>query len=82
MDGANGGVWKWIAAILVTVLIAGAPAIVQAVRSPTRDDVDVIRDRQVQVLIHLGELDQQVLALQNLVSDLKDDLERLAAGRR
>jgi len=72
MDERSAGVWKWIAAILVTILIAGAPAIIQAVRSPTRGEVDYIRERQVQVLIHLGELDQQVLALQDLIRDLRE----------
>ena len=69
-------VWKWIAAILVTILIAGAPGIIQAVRSPTRDEVEFIRERQVQVLIHLGELDQQILALQDLIRDLRELLAR------
>ena len=77
MDGANGGVWKWIAAILVTVLIAGAPAIVQAVRSPTREDVDEVRERQVESLIHLAELDEKVFALQEVLRDLKEQLERI-----
>ena len=70
--GAN-GVWKWIAAILVAVLLAGAPAIVMAVRAPTNEEVDLIHERQLQMLVKLSQLEEQL-------SNLERELEEHEAG--
>jgi uncharacterized protein YpmS len=68
------GVWKWIAAILVAVMLAGAPAIVQAVRAPSQAEVDLIRERQNTVLQRLAAIDVQIAQNQSLLAELLAEL--------
>ena len=51
------GVWKWIAAILIAIMLAGAPSIVQAIKAPSQAEVDIIRERQNVVLQRLAGID-------------------------
>jgi uncharacterized protein YpmS len=68
---APNGVWKWITAILVAILIAGAPGMVQAIKAPSQEEVDLIRERQVQVLIRLAAIDEQLEVNEALITDLQ-----------
>lgn len=71
---APNGIWKWIAAILVAILIAGAPGLVQAIKAPSQEEVDLIRERQVQVLIRLAAIDEQLQANETLLTELQHEL--------
>lgn len=73
MNG-NGGVWKWIAAILVAIMLAGAPSIVQAIKSPSQEEVDLIRERQNTVLQRLAVLESQLQTNQAILSQLSLDI--------
>jgi hypothetical protein len=68
------GVWKWIAAVLVAVMLAGAPSIIQAVKAPSQEEVDAIRERQVQVLIRLAGIDEQLQTNEGRLIELQEAL--------
>lgn len=71
---SSNGVWKWVAAIVVAIMLAGAPGVVQALKAPSQEEVDFIRERQVQVLIRLAAIDQQIAANQALLLELQSEL--------
>ena len=54
------GVWKWVAALLLAVMLAGAPGIVQAIRAPSKDQVELIQERQQVVLQRLAAQETQI----------------------
>ena len=68
------GVWKWIAAICIAVMLAGAPSIIQAIKAPSQEEVDLIRERQVQVLIRLASIDEQLQSNQTRLIELQETL--------
>ena len=77
------GIWKWVAAILVAIILAGAPGMVQAIKAPSKEEVNIIRERQQQVLLRLGvmeERERSQLALlqenQYLLKALRAELAR------
>lgn len=71
------GVWKSLALICCTVLVAGAPGIIYAVRTwGIRDDVTLIRDRQDDVRIRLTVLERQQ---QDMAEEIKELRAQLAA---
>jgi di/tricarboxylate transporter len=72
-DGAGDGVWKWVAAICVAIMLAGVPGIIHAVRSPTTAEVDVIRERQQSVLQRLAVLEVRIMDLLDALLDHKQD---------
>lgn len=67
------GVWKWIAALLATVLIAGTPAIIQTLRAPSSSDVQQIRDRQLEVLVRLATIEAQLDELERRLEAHEQD---------
>lgn len=75
-SGHTNGIWKWIAAILIAILLAGAPGIVQAIKAPSQEEVEIIRERQVQILIRLAAIDQQIATAEELILDLQQELRR------
>lgn len=68
------GLWKWLCAILVAIMLAGAPGIVQAVRAPTAEEVNIIRERQYQVLQRLAVVEEKLQANQLLLAELQKEL--------
>lgn len=58
------GVWKWVAAVMLAVMLAGAPSIIQAIKAPSKEEVEIIRERQTQVLIRLASIDEKLVQLQ------------------
>lgn len=77
----NGSFWKWISALLATILLAGSPGIVYALRSPSPDQVNVIQERQQNVLQRLAVAENEIVALQNQVIDLVQQLRTLLERR-
>lgn len=73
--GAANGVWKWVAALLVAIMLAGIPGIVQAYRSATKEEMEIIRERQNQVLIRLAQIDERLENNRALVLELQRLLE-------
>jgi hypothetical protein len=75
MMAVNGeGVWKWVAAILVAIMLAGAPSIVQAIKAPSQDEVDLIHERQNLVLQRLAVLESQFQTNQAVLTQLAIDI--------
>lgn len=74
--GSVNGVWKWIAALLAAIMLAGLPGIIQSYRTPTKAEVDFIRERQNQVLVRLAQLDERVLNNSLMLSELQRRLEQ------
>jgi hypothetical protein len=79
-DG-NRDVWKWITAIIFTAMIAGAPGYIIAIRSPSQAEVQLIRDRQIDVLQRLAvaerrldDSDTERLELRALIVALQTEL--------
>ena len=63
------GVWKWIAAILIAIMLAGAPSIVQAIKAPSQAEVDIIRERQNVVLQRLAGIDIYIVQNRELLHE-------------
>lgn len=74
----NNGVWKWITAVLVAIMLAGAPSIIQAIKAPSQEEVDFIRERQNVVLQRLAVLETQININQELIEQLQTDLREHA----
>jgi hypothetical protein len=69
----DGDVWKWLAAILASLLIGGLPGYVHFyLNAPSREEVGIIRDRQDNVLQRLGVLEERVTQLQRELDGLKE----------
>lgn len=74
------GFWKWVAVTLVAVLLSGLPGYVRLyVGTPSRKEVDLIRDRQDSVLqrlsaidVRLNDTDQDITSIREMLEDLKD----------
>ena len=71
---APNGVWKWIAAILIAIMLAGAPSIVQAIKAPSQEEVDIIRERQNIVLQRLAGIDIYIQQNRDLLIEIRDEL--------
>jgi hypothetical protein len=67
--------WKWVAAILVAIMLAGLPGIIQAYRAPTKAEVDYIRQRQDTVLVRLAAIDEKLLNNRELIEEIQRRLE-------
>jgi hypothetical protein len=62
-SGAMGevtGLWKWIAAILAAILLAGLPGYIQLLRAPSTADFVLVRERQNDVLQRLAVIEQRL----------------------
>jgi len=72
------GVWKFLAvsmvAVFVAVLVPSLGWFVDTRDQPTQAQIDVIRERQLQVLVHLASLDEQLKATRALLVDLQLEL--------
>lgn len=68
-------VWKWVAAILATILLAGAPGMVYALKSPSQADVKLIRDRQDDVRIRLSVVEAQLRENALVLQQLRDEIQ-------
>ena len=67
------GVWKAIALVLVTVLIAGSPGIIYALRTwSVANELKLVRDRQ-------DDVRERLTAVETHLSDLQHDNDRLFA---
>ncbi len=73
----SNGVWKWIAALLLTVMLAGSPAIWLAITAPTATEVDLIRERQQLVLQQIPVLNSEISALRERIVNLEFDVSTL-----
>lgn len=73
------GIWKWIAAILVAIILAGSPGIVQAIKAPSKEDVNLIRDRQQEILVRLGVIDERIKESEEQLRLLQTELTNLYA---
>jgi hypothetical protein len=73
--GSVNGVWKWLAALLAAILLAGLPGIIQLYRAPTKAEVEFIRERQNQVLVRLAQIDERITINRELILEIKRELE-------
>lgn len=82
-------VWRWVAAIVVAAMIAGAPGYIGLLNAPSKEDLDshidnlsvqieVIRDRQQTVLQRLAVVETE---LANGEADREDLLARISEIR-
>jgi hypothetical protein len=70
-----GGVWKWVAAILVTILLTGSPSVLYALRTwGLRDDVHEIRERQDDVRLRLTAVEVQAQLMLAEIDRLREEL--------
>lgn len=73
------GVWKWVAALLATILLAGLPGYVRLyVTSPTKGEVSLIRDRQDSVLQRLAAIEQRLNNGDTENMRLREEIKELA----
>ena len=77
-NGANGyTVWKPIALVLVTILLAGSPGIVYSLRTwSLRDETKQIRERQDDVRQRLAVVESQLLTLRIELDSLEERLRQ------
>lgn len=74
------GVWKSLALIVVTILIAGSPGMIYALRTwSVSTRVDLIQTRQDDVRDRLTRLEAQHEALVEKFTEQTVDLQRLQA---
>jgi hypothetical protein len=79
-DGPVDGIWKSIALICITILIAGSPGLIYALRTwSVSDEVRVVRDRQDDVRDRLARLEVQVTSLQIAHQTDLEDIRQLQA---
>jgi hypothetical protein len=71
---APNGIWKWIAAILIAIMLAGAPSIVQAIKAPSQAEVDIIRERQNLILQRLTAIDIYIVQNRDLLMEIQEEL--------
>lgn len=75
MGESLGDVWKAIALVCITVLVAGAPGIVYAIRTwGIANEVHVIKERQDDVRLRLGILEERNTVLEEQVRELHAEL--------
>ena len=69
----DGDVWKWIAAVLASLLIGGLPGYVHFyTNSPSKEEVGLIRDRQDTVLQRLAVVELELIRLREELQELKE----------
>ena len=81
-------IWKWVAAILATAMLAGVPGYIHLyLDSPEREEVTFIRERQESVLQRLAVLDVRLAnheaedeKMQEIVEELRAIVLQLQAG--
>lgn len=59
----NGSVWKWLAAFLAGVVLAGMPAAVVAVSAPSRTDYDRLRAEIVSSQVQAARIEERIVSL-------------------
>ena len=77
MSEQTEGVWKWVAAILAAIMLAGLPGYIQLLRGPSATDVTVIRDRQQDVLQRLAVLEAEVVELHEDQAEIAEQIQEL-----
>ncbi len=78
MPDSSSGVWKWVAALLATAMLAGLPGYLSLyLNSPTREEVDLVRERQEAVLQRLSAIDIRLLNHEDEDEELRDLYETL-----
>jgi hypothetical protein len=76
--GEVNGLWKWIAAILAAIMLAGLPGYIQLLRAPSTADFVLVRERQNDVLQRLAVIEARVA-----ITDSRDDaIDRQLADLR
>lgn len=91
MNAEDSDVWKWVAGILATLLTAlllsAIPALLFVLHTPSRNEVDLIRDRQQTVLQRLAADDVLIASLVQMdqtllirVDALQDELHQHQAN--
>lgn len=74
-------VWKWVAASLASLMIAGAlilvPAYIALLRTPSRSEVEYIRTRQDAVLQRLAAIDERLATSTNDRVSIHEELDEI-----
>jgi hypothetical protein len=84
----DSGVWRWLAIFLAGVVIAAVPAMVRVLTLPTRSDYARLDERssanqlqivrlQEQLLSQVATNSAQIVALKEVIMEIKDALERI-----
>lgn len=87
-DGARNGAapWKWLASFLAGVMLAGFPAAVTSLKSPSRSDLDELRAEVVAGQIQAARIEERLALLiadnQQSIKELRADLKELQSGLR
>ena len=68
---ASGDFWKWVSAVLIAIMLAGLPAVVQAVRAPTKEDVAEIQEGQVEILVRITALESKLMDVERRLNELE-----------
>ena len=74
MQTDGGGLWKWVAAMLSAILLAGAPGMVYALKTPSSEEVKIIRERQDDVRIRLAIVEAQLKENAVLIQQLREEI--------
>lgn len=83
LAGANGtgngnGIWKWVAVVAVSSLLAGAPGYLNLMfASPTKNEVEFIRERQNTVLQRLATIEERLNNSQAFYGELREEVREL-----
>lgn len=73
-------VWKWVAALLATAMLAGLPGYIGLyLDSPSRAEVGLIRERQESVLQRLAVIDVRLINHESTDAELQEIVDELRA---
>jgi len=83
-EGKHHDVWRWLAAFLAGVVLAGMPAAFVSLTAPGRADYDALRRELVASQVQLARIEERLIA-QAIASDatfatLSDELDALRAA--
>lgn len=75
VNGNGIAVWRWVAALVTSIMIASVPGLYLATSAPTRSDLNDVRNRQVLILERVNRLEAKLDALQDQTLELHAELD-------
>ena len=72
-ENGPGAVWKWLTAFMAGAILTGAPSYALLLSKPSDEQLDIIEQRVNDLRIDNAHLTEQVLALQQEITSLRND---------
>lgn len=76
------GVWKWIAGILVALMLGGVPGYIMLLRAPTASDFQEVQENQQELLTRIAVLETQNAAIAALLKETREKVDEHLQGSK